>query len=186
MKSMFWRYGFISIGLMALVLVIGYVLGVRTEIEDFDNGKIVGYSSMIIALLAIYFAIKKYRDEHNGGSVTFWQAFKIGLIISLFPSVLFAAYNHVYVEFIDPDFMVKYTQYTMQQASGGEVSMDAVMTELERQKEEMPLFFNVYFQDALMFFNVFIFGVILSVIFGVILKKDTPSKINLENELHTA
>ncbi len=174
MKKIIWKFGFISFGLMLLVLFAGYLFGVGTDVEDFKGGEIVGYTSMIVALFAIYFAVRQYRDDHNGGVISFGKAFKVGILIALFPSVLFGLFNHVYIEVIDPDFMVKYTQYTMEQEAGSAVSMDEVMAELDKQKAEMPLFFNTYFQDFLMFITVFIIGLIMSTIFAVALKRNTP------------
>ena len=55
----------------------------------FDRGVYVGYTTMVLAFLMVYFGVQSYRDNVAGGSVTFGRAFKVGLLISL---VIMACY----------------------------------------------------------------------------------------------
>ena len=49
----------------------------RTQI-GFDRGVIVGYTSMVLAFLMVFFGVRSYRDNVAGGHVTFGRAFKVG------------------------------------------------------------------------------------------------------------
>ena len=55
-----------------------------------ENGELVGYSTMIVALSLIFFGIKSYRDNHLQGSITFGKALKVGLLITLIASLIYA------------------------------------------------------------------------------------------------
>ena len=55
----------------------------------FDQGVYVGYTTMVLAFLMVYFGVQSYRDNVAGGSVTFGRALKVGLLISL---VIMACY----------------------------------------------------------------------------------------------
>jgi hypothetical protein len=55
-----------------------------------ENGELVGYSTMIVALSLIFFGIKSYRDNHLEGSITFGKALKVGLLITLIASLIYA------------------------------------------------------------------------------------------------
>ena len=64
-----------------IVLVLGIISGIIVsgmlfisfidDIVDFENGKVVGYLTMTIALSTIFFGIKTYRDKHQNGIIKF-------------------------------------------------------------------------------------------------------------------
>jgi FtsH-binding integral membrane protein len=53
-------------------------------------GMAVGYTTMLVALSAIFVAVKRHRDVALGGMIRFWPAFGMGLAISLIASVIYA------------------------------------------------------------------------------------------------
>jgi len=59
--------------------------------HDFDNGMRIGYTTMVIALSTIFFAVKTYRDKYLGGEINFARAFLMGLYITLIASTMYAA-----------------------------------------------------------------------------------------------
>ena len=58
---------------------------------------------MFASMIFVYLGIRQYRDEVNGGSVDFWQAVKIGVMIGAIPAVVFGIFDAIYVEYINPD-----------------------------------------------------------------------------------
>ena len=40
----------------------------------FDRGEIIGYTSMVVAFLLIFFGVRSYRDNVAGGTVGFGRA----------------------------------------------------------------------------------------------------------------
>ncbi|HRG10011.1 MAG TPA: DUF4199 domain-containing protein, partial [Cyclobacteriaceae bacterium] len=57
---------------------------------NFDNGHLVGYTTMVIALSMIFFGIKSFRDNHAAGNITFGKGVLIGVLITLIAGVMYA------------------------------------------------------------------------------------------------
>ena len=90
MKKIVWINGIIA-GLIVTVLMIIGMKMLNGNNIDFAMAEIMGFSSMIIALSLIFFAIKRYRDSNQNGQITFGTAFKVGLYISLIASTMYVA-----------------------------------------------------------------------------------------------
>ena len=85
-----------------LILTYGLIAGVVVSIQLFlivtlfgDNpptgpvGMAIGYLTMLIALSAVFVAIKRRRDHEMGGAIRFWPAFGLGVAISAVAGVLY-------------------------------------------------------------------------------------------------
>jgi hypothetical protein len=65
MKRTVWTYGLIS----GAILALGMVTTMRYEDRiSMGAGYAIGYGTMIVALLAVYFGIRSYRDKVLGAS----------------------------------------------------------------------------------------------------------------------
>lgn len=170
MKQILIRYGLISalvlIGINVLSLLI---LGVPGP-EDYDVGEIVGYSTIIIAMVPVFFGIRNYRDELSGGVLTFWKGVGVGLAIVTVPSIAFAAYNLVYVNVIDPTFNEMYKQYMIDSAreSMSAEEFEAYSAQIESQSAMLT---DPIIQTVLMFFTVFLIGIAAAIVSSIILRR---------------
>ena len=106
----------------------------------FDRGVLVGYTSMVLAFLMVFFGVKSYRDNVAGGQVTFGRAFKVGLLITLVATACYVvAWQVLYYGFM-PVFLEKYTAYALEQAR----QSGATESELASQAKEMAEFGEMY------------------------------------------
>jgi hypothetical protein len=87
MKKLVLVYGIIA-GLIVAGMM-AFSTGYFCAKGDFEGGMIYGYSAMIIAFSMIFVGVKSFRDKHNGGTINFGKAFKIGLFISLIASTIY-------------------------------------------------------------------------------------------------
>ena len=89
MKRIILIYGLLAgtiVGSMFFITMPLYEKGILTM----ENGELVGYSTMIVALSLIFFGVKSYRDNHLDGAITFGNALKVGLLITLIASLIYA------------------------------------------------------------------------------------------------
>jgi Protein of unknown function (DUF4199) len=90
-------FGLIAGAIVSVFLVIGIALWEKSGIVV-DNA-LVGYAMMVIALSMVFFGIKSYRDNYQGGKIRFWKGFQVGLLITLIASFMYAitweTYNQV-------------------------------------------------------------------------------------------
>lgn len=107
---------------------------------NFEGGMWVGYASMLLAFSFVFVAIKTYRDKHNGGLISFGNAFKIGLYITLIASTFYVvAWLIDYYCFI-PDFGEKYAESVLQKIK----SAGASAAEIAKKTKEMESFKAMY------------------------------------------
>jgi len=89
MKRTILTYGLIAgaiIGGMLIITVPMYNSGTL----NFDNGELLGYSTMTIAFALIFFGVKSYRDRELNGSISFGKAVKVGLLITLVAAIVYS------------------------------------------------------------------------------------------------
>ena len=126
--------GAIMSGLMFLTLPFHDQIGFET------GGLIVGYASMVLAFLLIYFGVRSYRDNVGAGQVTFGRAFKVGLLIMLVASACYVISWEIAYERFFPDFITKYAAHVLEKARAG----GATEVQLATQQAEMARFAELY------------------------------------------
>ena len=130
MKRTVFTFGIISGAILSVMMLATLPF---METIGFDRGEIIGYTSMILAFLLIFFGIKSYRDNVAGGSVSFGRAFAVGALIAVVASTLYVATWQVIYHKLAPDFTEKYQAYVLERerASGAsEVELAAKRVEL--------------------------------------------------------
>ena len=152
-----------------------FVMG--TGPETFRIGEVIGYSTIIIAMALIFFAIRSFRDEENAGLLSFGEGMKIGTAIAALGGLAFGLYNLLYVLVIDPDFTEKYLAYT----SGLEAGSPEVAAKVAEMKEAYGFWMTVEGQTITMFMTVFLIGFIITVISSLILQNKKTQ--NLQSQL---
>ena len=171
MKKVALRFGLYSaITITALFLLKWVFLGN----DNFGLQETLGWASMVLALLFVFFGIKQYRDTVSHGSLTFGRGMKVGLLIVLIASTAFGLFDLVYIT-LNPDFFDKYYNYKL-----AEMQQTLSSAELESWKKEyqstMQIVQKPIVNFLVMFATVFIIGVIISVISSLILmRKPKPA-----------
>jgi len=106
----------------------------------FERGAIVGYTSMVLAFLMIWFGVRSYRDNVAGGRVTFGRAFLVGLMITGVATVCYVATWQVVYYKLAPDFGEKYAAYTLDKAR----KSGATEEQIAAQSKELAEFSELY------------------------------------------
>jgi hypothetical protein len=176
MKKIVLTFGLISGGILAAMFAISVPLAVSGRI-DFDQSEIVGYTSMVLAFLLVFFGIRSYRDNVNGGTITFGRAFKVGLLITLVCcAVTVISWEIVYFGFI-PDFGEKYASFTVEKMR----EKGATEAEISAQEKTMAqfteLYRNPFINAGITFIEIFPLGLIVTLVSAAILRrKSTPAQ----------
>ena len=132
----------LTFGLIAGSILAAMMFATMPFMDDigFDRGEIIGYTSMVVAFLLIFFGVKSFRDNVAGGTVTFGRAFAVGVQIAAVASLCYvAAWQVVYYKLV-PDFGTKYQEYTVEKAR----AEGASEAELAEKKAEMARFMDLY------------------------------------------
>ena len=161
------KFGLISCAAIVVLFAFEFI---TLGNANYSIKEIFGYASIFIALAFVFFGVKSYRNRECEGRISFFKALFVGLLITLFPSVMFGIYNVVYVEYLDPGFMQNYQDGMIEQLKS-EFSGDELAAKITETKQMGELFAKPLFNFALMAITVFLPGVIISVITAVTLRK---------------
>src|SRR5262245_58482100 len=83
----------LTFGLIAGAVLSGTMLAAMPFHDAIGNegGMVIGYTSMVLAFLLIYFGVRSYRDNVAGGRIRFGKAFAVGILIALVASACYVA-----------------------------------------------------------------------------------------------
>jgi hypothetical protein len=170
MKKIIITYGLIGGAIVSGLMLISQPL-MEKGVINFDNGMLVGYASMVIALSMIFFGVKTYRDQHLNGSISFWTAFKIGIWITVLASLMYAITWEGYYNLVAPDFTEKYTAHYI----GKMEKQGATAGEIEAMKKEMAdfnvMYKNLFIRFPMTLMEILPVGLIVTLISAAVLRK---------------
>jgi hypothetical protein len=138
MQKIVLTFGLISGAILAVMMFI--TIPFHEQIGFGTAGYVVGYTSMVLAFLLIYFGVRSYRDNVGAGRVTFGRAFAVGILIMLVASACYVISWEIVYERFFPDFMSKYAAYALEKAQAA----GATAAQLTAQQEEMAKMTEMY------------------------------------------
>jgi hypothetical protein len=107
MRRIILIFGSIAGAIVAAMFIITMPL-YEKGVLNLDNGAITGYTTMVIAFSMIFFGVKSYRDNYSGGSIGFWKACQVGILIALLATIIYAVAWEFYYNIFYPNFMEVY------------------------------------------------------------------------------
>lgn len=142
MKKIVLTFGLISGAILAAMMLITFPF--QEEI-GYDRALVVGYTSMVLAFLLVYFGVRSYRDNVAGGTVGFGRAFAVGALIAAVASVCYVAtWEVIYFNF-EPDFNAKYEARALKEARANGESEAAIA----KRKAELDRYAELYKNPAI-------------------------------------
>lgn len=161
-------YGLVA-GLIVAVPLVASMLALAPETAP-DHGALLGYSTMIVALTAVFLGVKHYRDKVLGGAVKFVPALLVGLGISAVASAIYALGWELSIALTGFDFGAVYTQAMLD----GARAQGASAAELARVTEQAAAFTRMYanplYRLPITFVEMFPVGVVISALSAVLLR----------------
>ena len=169
MKSTFLRYG-IYAGLLILVLAAIHVFVLMPPNISWEMAEVVGYLTMLLAMIFVFMGIRYYRDHVNNGYLTFGQGLKLGALIVLVPAVTFGLFDLLYTRVLHPSFSVEYMAYQVEKIKAS-VPADQLDQKLAKLRKDMEMFGNPFIEFLFMAITVYIVGLIVTIISALALRR---------------
>jgi hypothetical protein len=138
MRKIVLTFGLIAGAILSATMLL--TLPFHDQIGFGTTGLVVGYTSMVLAFLFIYFGVRSYRDNVADGRLPFGRAFQVGFLIMAVASTCYVAtWQLVYYKFM-PDFMDKYAAYSVDKAR----QSGATDAQIAAKAQEMAQFREMY------------------------------------------
>lgn len=174
MKRTVLKFGLIS-GLLFSVMMASTLPFIGRI--GFQYGELIGYTTMVIAFLFVFFGIRSYRETVGNGYITFGRAFKVGILIALISSLCYViSWQIIYFNFI-PDFADKYSQYMIEKSRAAGASPEQIAGEVAQMERFKAIMQNPLYNFLLVFFiEPFPVGLIITLISAAVLRKRRPEE----------
>jgi hypothetical protein len=180
MKKTVLTFGLISGAISSLLMVatIPFI-----EQIGFDRGIIVGYTSMVLSFLLVFFGIRSYRENVGNGYISFGRALSVGFLIMLISCVCYVVtWEIVYFNFL-PDFGEKYTNYVIEKARSSGASAEQIAQQTEQMKSFKAMYDNPLINAALTFLEPLPVGIVMTLVSALILRKRRQDLQNYGDEV---
>jgi hypothetical protein len=169
MQKLILRYGLIA---TLVMITIGIINLTFLKSLSYELQEVAGYLTLFVAVLFVFFGIRKYRDL-NGGNLRFVDGLKIGLLIVLIPAISFGLFDILYTEVIDPTW--KETYYNRNFELIKSLPPDEYAVKKKQLEEQRAMFTSPGIQFLLMSSTVLILGLIVTVISSLALSRKTTN-----------
>jgi len=178
MKKNILIYGLIAGAVVStlMIFMVNYMSHCEGTV-DYGTSMLLGYASMLLAFSMVFVGIRNYRNNYNGGLISFGKAFRIGGMIVLIASTIYViAWLISYFYFI-PDFMEKYMAHELAKlkASG------ASQLEIDKETKEMANFARMYknplFNALMTYIEILPVGLVATIVSALVLKRKAPPAI---------
>jgi Protein of unknown function (DUF4199) len=168
MRKIVLTFGLIAGAILSAMMLITF------QFQDqigFDKGEIIGYTTMVLAFLMVFFGVRSYRDDVAGGSVTFGRAFTVGLMITAVATICYVATWEVIYYKLAPDFGEKYAAYTLEKARNAGATEAQIAAQMQRMTAFKEMYQNPLVNIALTFLEPLPVGLLFTLVTAGILSR---------------
>jgi hypothetical protein len=160
-------------GSVAGLIVGAELFGVAVSGNDHGDsvwGLVIGYLTMLIALSAVFVAIKRRRDIDQGGVIKFWPAFALGLGISALAGVFYVLAWEAALAVTHMDFAGGYAKAMIARETAKGVSGPALAKFVAEMEAFKAHYANPLYRLPMGFSEIFPVGVLVSLISAGLLR----------------
>ncbi|MEP7321086.1 MAG: DUF4199 domain-containing protein [Saprospiraceae bacterium] len=169
LKPMILKYGLTGGLIMSLIFLVGTITGLATSGSK-SYGIISGLVSFIIVVVLIVLAIKGHRDDLQDGYISLGQCVLIGTAVLILTGLISYLVSLVYMKVIDPEYMNR-MMASMEEAWEAQGLSEE---QIESAKKWTGVMKSPGLSLAVILCCYGLGGAILSLIAGLIMKKDKP------------
>ena len=170
MKRIVLIYGIIAgviVGAMLLITMPLYENGTL----KLDNGELLGYTTMVIALSMVFFGVKSYRDNHLSGSITFGTALKVGLLITLVAALMYAFSWEISYNTMKGDLVTQMGEKHIEKIKA-EGATEAALIEAKKKMDDFGLMYrNPFIRFGITLMEIAPVGILISLLSAGLLRK---------------
>lgn len=170
MKKTVLTFGLIGGSIMAVLMFMTLPF---VDKIGFDKGMIIGYTTMILAFMLVFFGIRSYRENVNDGRISFGRGFAVGILITVVACMCYViAWEIIYFKFM-PDFLDKYSTYVIEKERAAGASQQVIEAKVQEMQSFKTMYDNPFLNAAITFTEPFPVGLLVTLISAAILRKKT-------------
>ena len=173
MKKTVLTFGLIS-GVIISVLMLA-TLPFAHQI-GFSRAMIVGYTTMVLAFLLVFFGIRSYRENVGDGRISFGRALGVGLLIMLITCAFYVITWEFMYFFLMPNFLDQYSAHIVENMRASGASAEQINQQMQQMKDFQKLYANPFINAAFTLLEPLPVGIVMTFISALILRKREPKE----------
>ena len=179
MKKTVLTFGVIS-GLIISVLM-SVTISFSHQI-GLNRAMVIGYTTMVLAFLLVFFGIRSYRENVGNGSISFGRALSVGFLIMLISCCFYVAtWEVIYHNFL-PNFADEYMALASEQLRTSGKPPQQIEAEIANMQSMMQMYKNnILFNVAFTFLEPLPVGLVMTLISALILRKRRQGERDLQD-----
>jgi hypothetical protein len=143
-----------------------------------EKGEILGYTTIVLSALLIFFGVRSYRENAGGGRLTFGRGFAVGILITLISSTCYVGTWEIIYYKLMPGFAEKYTAHMVERAKASGANQQKVEETERKAKQFKQMYDNPAINVAMTFAEVFPIGLVVTLVSAGILRKKVRAPEN--------
>lgn len=163
-------YGLYTALISIFISVVIWAGGLMESMGIFGSA-IIGVLSLVISFVVMLIFTKNYRNKEFGGYISFSEAFKFAILLTVVSTIILVIYNFIFHSYIAPDYMENLMAAMQQKTLAFMESKgvpDSSIDQAMEKFEEIPTIAKTLRQTAI---SGLIGGTIISLIVSAIVKK---------------
>lgn len=143
-----------------------------------EKGEILGYTTIVLSALLIFFGVRSYRENAGGGRLTFGRGFAVGILITLISSTCYVGTWEIIYYKLMPGFAEKYATHMVERAKASGANQQKVEETERKAKQFKQMYDNPAINVAMTFAEVFPIGLVVTLVSAGILRKKVRAPEN--------
>jgi len=163
----------LSFGLISAALSVAMRLATVPLLDSigFEKTDVIGYTTIVLSALLVFFGVRSYRDETGAGRITFRRGFGVGLLITLVSCITcVVAFQIVYFK-LTPEFGDRFAACMVERARASGASPQKIEETAKQAQMLKGLYDKPLTNAALTFIQPFPIGLVASALSAAILRK---------------
>lgn len=172
----------LTFGLISGVISSGMMIATLPFLEKIGNaGYVVGYTSIVLSFLLVFFGVRSYRETQGDGYITFARGFGVGIGITLISCVFYVVtWEIVYFNFM-PHFMDNYGAQTIEKMRASGASAAAIQKQVEAMQHFNEMYKKLWYNAMMTFIEPFPVGLVITLLSAAILRKKPKGQASTGN-----
>jgi hypothetical protein len=168
MKRIVLTYGLIAGAFLSAMMFITMPFHDRI---GYENAMVIGYTTMVLAFLMVFFGIRSYRDNVAAGDVSFGQGFKVGILITLIASLCYVLTWQLIYFRIAPEYADKiFAEVVEKERADGATEAELAVTR-QKMTDFQEKYRNPLFNGAVTMMEVLPVGLLATLVSAAILRR---------------
>lgn len=168
MRKTVLKFGVWSGLVMAVLMLAGIPLEHRIGTS---RALLLGYTTMVLSFLLVYFGIRSYREKDGGGRITFARGLVVGFGITAITCVCYVAtWEVVYFGFM-PHFMDSYWAAEVAKVKASGASEEKIAQKVKAIDESQRMYNNPVYNAGMTFLEPLPVGLVMSLVSAGMLRR---------------